>query len=104
MYSMFSYFPTFIRLNRFSRVDPHVVFEPYVQVEESVVGLLSSPLPRSLLLIYRPIFSSIFAATCRLLLATRSLWQAIQYTPWLVLAKTSSSIFLEQERQVKHAA
>lgn len=45
-----------------------------------------------------------FASACRLLLATRSLWQAMQYIPWLVFAKTSSSIFLEQERQVKHAA
>ena len=50
MYSMFNYFPTFIRSNCFSRVDPHVVFKPYVQVEESVVGLLSSPFPTSLLL------------------------------------------------------
>ena len=50
MYSMFSYFPTFIHLNCFSRVDPHVVFKPYVQVEESVVQLLSSTFPTSLLL------------------------------------------------------
>lgn len=49
-------------------------------------------------------FARRLLSACRLLLATRSLWQGIQYMPWLVFAKTSSSMRLLQERQVKHDA
>lgn len=66
-----------------------------------------SPLLRLLLLLGSLSLRTLrlrLASACFLVLATRSLWHAMHQIPAVVLAKMSSSILLEHDRQRKQSA